>query len=62
MAVYSSRGITVFVRIRILHVIVCVVLFTSHIHIPLPTAGPLPLHPETQLGALAGKQARAGGR
>lgn len=33
----------------------CVVLFTAHIVCPLLVAGPIPLHPETQLNAPAKK-------
>ena len=45
----------------------CVWSYSHHTYVPPfppppPLLGPLPLHPETQLRAVAGKQARAGGR
>lgn len=64
MVIYSDLGFTVFVWMCIWVTAcnsVCGLIHITHT-CPLPTAGPLQLHPETQLRALAGKQARAGGR
>lgn len=59
MVIHSGHGITAFVCMCIcVKACDCV---CGLIHVtrtcPLPTAGPRPLHPETQLRALAGKQA-----